>query len=659
MKMIYDSKVLFEWSAGPETNNYGWYEVSKEAGKNVIDDTERAFIESTDLSPEAQQKLKEGVVKTNNEGLKNLQEQAMDIINSVKDNNYNDPEVIKAIQSLLRIHAIQNNLVTTWGVIAIDGDLLSLKGVFWWGDNFIKNYIDELPQLKWIVWWAEIVKALNVIFWVDESKIQTKQDYDEQLQQLESWTNAAEFANITDEMAVDLLKRYIDSGDAKGKSVADFYKEHKWNKYSMYVVASVQKLFDLSVTWDPSNITEDLIRAKQDAMQNDSAFDWMTKKVDWKLWIATLRALVHTKAWVDPSTFQNNNWILDLSWNKAKESNEDAEKLKYTKIDNMPTNMTELNNNLWVWWDESFSFYWETGNIVEWKDYVWTDGIWEFVQIGDKRYHIDKVWIGAGTDLIRTKREIHTYEIDWEQRTEYVDVVRIGTFNENWVLIAWKEIKSDNWDQQSTEFFGSKPRGNDAQESHFWAVTLWENPEWSKWRIDLFWADWIDSKRFSKDQLNSLDAADCSSIIDQAIKMYDATSHKPSEVWRYNLNRVVYRILKDTQVYDALAQNYWTQFDTPKTASHMLLWMDTGFYTNPDKQLKQKHIENTDKDVAEILHVDLDKLKESWYKEITEFTEETTKWEQIKNRLLMLKAFLNTDAARSAIKDKVKAAAEN
>ena len=325
----------------------------------------------------------------------------------------------------------------------------------------------------------------------------------------------------------------------------------------------------------------------------------------------------------------------------------------------MPTNMTELND-FWVWWDGSFSFYWETGNTVEWKDdYVWVDGNWEFVQIGDKRYHIDKAWIGAGTDLVRTKREIHTYEIDWEQRTEYVDVVRIGTFNENWVLIAWKEIKSDNWDQQSTEFFGSKPRGNDAQESHFWAVTLWENPEWSKWRIDLFWADWIDSKRFSKDQLNSLDCADCSSIIDQAIKMYDATSHKPSEVWRYNLNRIVYRILKDTQVYDALAQNYWTQFDTPKTASHMLLWMDTGFYTNPDKQLKQKHIENKDKDVADILKINLDGLKEAWYKEITEFTEDTTKWEQIKNRLLMLKAFLNTDAARSAIKDKVKAAAEN
>jgi hypothetical protein len=63
--------------------------------------------------------------------------------------------------------------------------------------------------------------------------------------------------------------------------------------------------------------------------------------------------------------------------------------------------------------------------------------------------------------------------------------------------------------------------------------------------------------------------------------------------------------------------------------------------------------------VAKILHVDLDKLKEAWYKEITKFTENTTKWEQIKNRLLMLKAFLNTDAAKSAIKDKVKAAAEN
>lgn len=656
--MIYDSKVLFEWSAGPETNNYGWYEVSKEAGKNVIDDTERAFIESTDLSPEAKKQVGQDILNANNEGLQNLQEQAKDIINSVKDNNYNNSDVIKAIQSLLRIHAIQNNLMTTWNVIAINGDLSSLKWVFWWEANFKNNYINELPQLKWIVWWTEIVKALNALFWVDENNIQTQQKYDAQLTQLESGTEAADFADMTDRMAVDLLTKYINSGDADGKTIAQFYKEHKWNNYAMYVVASVQKLFDLPVTWDPSNITEDVIKEKQREMQNDSAFNWMKKIDDWKLWIATLRALVNTNAWAEKPTFQNDNWKLDLSWNGVRESNEDAEKLKYTKID-MPTNMTELDD-LWVWWDGSFSFYWETGNTVEWKDdYVWVDGNWEFVQIGDKRYHIDKVWIGAGTDLVRTKREIHTYEIDWEQRTEYVDVVRIGTFNENWVLIAWKEIKSDNWDQQSTEFFGSKPRGNDAQESHFWAVTLWENPEWSKWRIDLFWADWIDSKRFSKDQLNSLDCADCSSIIDQAIKMYDATSHKPSEVWRYNLNRIVYRILKDTQVYDALAQNYWTQFDTPKTASHMLLWMDTGFYTNPDKQLKQKHIENKDKDVADILKINLDGLKEAWYKEITEFTEDTTKWEQIKNRLLMLKAFLNTDAARSAIKDKVKAAAEN
>ena len=63
--------------------------------------------------------------------------------------------------------------------------------------------------------------------------------------------------------------------------------------------------------------------------------------------------------------------------------------------------------------------------------------------------------------------------------------------------------------------------------------------------------------------------------------------------------------------------------------------------------------------MAEILKINLNGLKEAWYKEITEFTEDTTKWEQIKNRLLMLKAFLNTDVARSAIKDKVKAAAEN
>jgi hypothetical protein len=39
--------------------------------------------------------------------------------------------------------------------------------------------------------------------------------------------------------------------------------------------------------------------------------------------------------------------------------------------------------------------------------------------------------------------------------------------------------------------------------------------------------------------------------------------------------------------------------------------MDTGFYTNPDKQLKQKHIENKDKDVAEILKINLDGLKEA------------------------------------------------
>ena len=654
--MIYDFKVLFEW-AGPETQNYGWYEVSKEAGKNVIDDTERAFIESTDLSPEAKQQLGQDILKQNNEGLANLQEQAKDILNSVTNNEYNSPDAIKAIQSLLRIHAIQNNLMTTWNVIAINGDISSLKGVFWWESNFKENYINELPQLKNIIWWTEIVKALNVLFEVDENNIQTEQKYKDQLTQLESGSEAAVFADMTDRMAVDLLTKYINSWEADGKTIAQFYKEHKWNKYAMYVVASVQKLLNLDVTWDPSNISENVIAEKQRAMQNDPAFKWVKKIDDWKLWIATLRALVNTNdAKIDKPTFQNDNWKLDLSWNGVRESNEDMEKLKYTKI-SMPTNMTELNDNLWVWWDESFSFYWETGNIVEWKDYVWVDGNGEFVQIGDKRYHIDKTWTGKGTDCIRTKREIHTYEINWEQRTEYVDVVRIGTFNENWVLIEWKEIKSDNWDQQSTEFFGSKVRGNDGHESHFWAVTLWENPKWSKWRIDLFWTDWIDSKRLSEDQLNSLDCADCSSVIDQAIKMYEVTSHKPSEVWRYNLNRIVYRILKETQVYDALAKNYWTDFDTPKTASHMLLWMDTGFYTNPDKQLKQKHIENTDKDVADILKINLGELK--WYNEITEFTDNTTKWEQIKNRLLMLKAFLDTDAAKNAIKDKVKTVVEN
>jgi vacuolar-type H+-ATPase subunit E/Vma4 len=79
----------------------------------VIDDTERAFIESTDLSPEAKKQVGQDILNANNEGLQNLQGQAKDIINSVRDNNYNNSDVIKAIQSLLRIHAIQNNLMTT------------------------------------------------------------------------------------------------------------------------------------------------------------------------------------------------------------------------------------------------------------------------------------------------------------------------------------------------------------------------------------------------------------------------------------------------------------------------------------------------------------------------------------------------------------------
>jgi hypothetical protein len=44
---------------------------------------------------------------------------------------------------------------------------------------------------------------------------------------LESGTEAADFADMTDRMAVDLLTKYINSGEANGKTIAQFYKEHK------------------------------------------------------------------------------------------------------------------------------------------------------------------------------------------------------------------------------------------------------------------------------------------------------------------------------------------------------------------------------------------------------------------------------------------------
>ena len=651
--MIYDFKMLFEWSSWPETQNYSWYELSKEAGKNIIDNTEISFIESRDLlTPEEKQKMKTDINDENKKWLENLQNQAKDILNAVRDGRYDSPNTIKAIQSLLRIHAINNDLITGNGVIAIDGELSSLKGLFWTETDFKNNYINEIEQLRKITWWEEIVKALNALFWINESSIQIEGNYKAKLQEMQSATEIGKFGELNARMAVDLLSKFINDPDVQRKSIADFYKDQKGSKYAMYVIASVQKLLNLPITGNLDDIPEDAISKFQEDNINDEAFTWMKKVVDWKLWKATLTALVNKHKDIDRPVFQVDDWKLDLNGKWAKESREETEKLKYTKID-MPTNMTEFNN-LWEWWDNTFSFYWESGNIVEWKDFVWTDEKGEFIQIGDKKFHIDKTGTGAGTDCIRTKREEHTYEINWEQRTEYVDVVRIGTFNEKWILIDWKEIKSDNGDQQSTEFFDSKKRGEDEEESHFWAVTLWKNPEGSKWRIDLFWADWVDTKRLSEDQLNSLDADDCLRVMKQAIDLYDITKHKPSEVWRYNLNRIVYRILKETEVYDKLAENYWTQFDTPKTASHMLLWMDTWFFTNPDKQLKPKHIENKDEDVMNILGVTTEDLKDSKYKKIEEFTDNTKKWEQIKNRLSILCVFLSKPETQGVIKDKLK-----
>ena len=112
-------------------------------------------------------------------------------------------------------------------------------------------------------------------------------------------------------------------------------------------------------------------------------------------------------------------------------------------------------------------------------------------------------------------------------------------------------------------------------------------------------------------------------------------------------------------------------FDTPKTVSHIILWMETWFYTNPDKdltkdttvknklfsitlpeELKEFYETNLTKDnlneidddkLMQMLNISKDKV--DWYKKL-KYDWSEKKCDQIVNRLNILKAFVEENKTK-------------
>jgi hypothetical protein len=106
------------------------------------------------------------------------------------------------------------------------------------------------------------------------------------------------------------------------------------------------------------------------------------------------------------------------------------------------------------------------------------------------------------------------------------------------------------------------------------------------------------------------------------------------------LNRIVYNVMHRTGGFD----NLNAPFDTPKTVSHIILWMETWFYTNPDKDLTKDNLNEIDDDkLMQMLNISKDKV--DWYKKL-KYDWSEKKCDQIVNRLNILKAFVDENKTK-------------
>lgn len=638
----------------------------------VIEELKMPNPEDTELTVE----------KKTDDYIKTILSDSKDIIkaSSTAENNQ---EQVKAILTFLKVKSFY------WDGISLDFSWVDIKN--WTAADLVKllwyNYNKELLKSVWWDIWEQLVDLVDTIFSrykdyvMDE--INNKSLWERNPEWRGSWlvenpewstgwgepewgepipwwgTEAAKeefkFDNTTAVLYIkDLIWDISQETIKDTKEVSRQYKivmdKINSDKNFLNALNTLLKNFGISdISFDPKTKKSDAISAFQSKFIEDDG-EWgekvnqaweqlywtndVLKVVDWRLWIRTMNAIINWKETQD---------LLASRWREVKrEVHVAAEKKenlddKWDVISEIPRTLNELNkywNYSKEWW---FVFYGE--NSEEWwKDFVKTDSDGKkFVSIWETQYYLDD---DSKENFVKREHKKVEVEKYWDIVTEYHDSIKIWKID--WDSFIWQEFILVDWNPKESLYSWAGKREDGSQFKSDIIRGNMDNPENpdnyydSKWRIDLFDENWNDTKRLSEEQLNSLSVSDVSWILEQAMILYEKTNHKPSEVWRYNLNRIVYSVMKRTDWF----RNLNPEFDTPKTVAHMILWMDSWFFSDPSKKLKESDINDiTDEKLMTMLNVDKNKIKD--YNNQMKYDWSMKKRDQIINRLRILKAFVD------------------
>lgn len=640
----------------PDTKEF---DVQDPKNKQISPDEIKQIEEITNKlkTPEGEEQTLKKISKVDDDFLKNIKQQADLILNDINDNTENvSPDQLKAMLSLLAMYELRN----PWSIVNAATKDISIN---WSIDDLLAIVGTKPENFQSILGnWTKVLRKI-----VDKRIAEWRTEFDKKRQAEEDVFK--EEGKVKEEMESEtwltpeharmyiknlLTDEEINKGTVNDRfvKIRERFRENDVFKNAVDVLMNFCKKYAenpnypklapfIKLTKDPidlNNMKSDKVKEFQKLAlecKDDEIISIINNDMNWKeavdgkLWYNTLNAIVKITEVIEKKYSPGAERGINESNERVAED--------WYPIDRMPTTIWWLNNLWEIWDDKKFQFdkkyiekldaEWKKLAVnIEWKKYLLnpenSSDLW-FRQTEKKYVTHDADW----NEIVKIWQELSFWKFDGDNRFEWT-TISIGP--------DWKQIQSTYFDETRTRYEWKSPKKEVKWQMAVYR--LWNNidDEWNfrwKWRIDLFTDD--DAKRLNKDQLYSLDAQDITFVIDQAMAAYDETKHKPSEVWRYNLNRIVYSTMKRTGAFDDLN----APFDTPKTVSHIILWMDTWFFSNPEKKIKESDINDiNDEKLMKMLKINKDDVKD--YKELKYDWKETTKWDQIINRLKILKAFV-------------------
>ena len=574
---------------------------------------------------EKDENMKKFIEQESKDELNKIKSQCINVIKAFVDNDDDDwrgqEKAVQAIVSLLRINQI------LWSV--------KLQWPQWdqWTPTEIKldvkgNYLNQLKNILWNKWvdFSKILKGeewqiLNAACTKVLNSLRASQEKEQITKDNEQKASAIDTINWYIKMAWD--KKWVKAAFIELKKQIN---SNEWMKdqFSAAVFDLINRCCPAIASTDWT-LNDDFSSAKVEAFQeivmrsdNEVAkkllSNDMKNPVDWKLWKNTLNALVKfaEKWWVfTAEPVKPEDWTTKIDSWEEKEGT-------WKMLDRMPTTLDaiskygELKD---IKWYQIFSFH----NSPWGPDFVkresWTGN--EYVQIAGKKFYI-KWW--EATDLKFKNRPV--------ARARYWDIQKVtelcfGKFNQEWKLTEWSKIIIDSeWKQiESVIMTDATITNEDWKEevvwlrTMWWKVKKWVDKNWNevtrndvKWRIDLFGKEWKDTKTMTQEQVQLLvdDFAASKAVLDQAINAFKDTLHKPSRIWRKNLNRFLHKLLQYN--VNGKYRDMWN-----KSSVEDWLWLPKWLRSDPDEKLgelaKAEYWETKDTLVVDRIISKLEELK--------------------------------------------------